>query len=63
LAEGKREEQRGMERREERLTMVDERRRGRATGATPRHGNNGSGVNEGEVSREEVLGDVGGRRE
>jgi hypothetical protein len=38
-----------MERREEWLTTEDERRRGRAVEATPRHGNNGSGVNEGEV--------------
>jgi hypothetical protein len=37
-----------MERREERLTMVDERRRGRAARATLRRRNDGSGVNEGE---------------
>jgi hypothetical protein len=36
-----------MERREERLSTVDERRRRRAVGATPRHMNDGSGVNEG----------------
>jgi hypothetical protein len=38
-----------VERREEQLTTVEERRRGRAVGATPRRGNGGSGVNEGEV--------------
>jgi hypothetical protein len=39
----------GMERREEWLITVDERRRGRAVGATSRRGNGGSGVNDGEV--------------
>jgi hypothetical protein len=53
-AKEKREERRGMERREEWLTTVDEPRCGRAVGATSRHGNGGSGVNEGEVGREIV---------